>query len=145
MGRCVFNSHEVARCIQHALNAENWRASYTQENLGPSIFFVKDRGIYIMSNGLPADNNNTENDQTFVAYDEDCYPDNPNCWELSREKVGGDDFVEAIEATEDFLAACHQFDKVVVNVFPTEFNICFEHDEASNTHDAQNEISNTPG
>ena len=97
-----------------------------------------------MSNGLPADNN-TDSGRTFVVYDEECHPDNPDCWALSRDKVGGDDFAEIIPATNEFLVACRNFDKVVFHVAPTEFNISFENNTTRKTNGTQNAISGAVG
>jgi hypothetical protein len=65
------------------------------------LVLVHDEGVYLMSGGLPglkAKNGKTSESQA-VVYARGCNPrKNKDCWDHSRELVGGDDFAEILDA-----------------------------------------------
>lgn len=94
MAKLTFKNSRVRRCVEHASNSKSFRNAYEQKATGPSLWLVKDDGIYVMSNGFPAD---AEGERNYVVYAEGFDPrSNPNVWEDCRDAVGGDDFCEVI-------------------------------------------------
>lgn len=95
---------------------DEYGSSLTQEqfdeHLEPSLWIVKDNGIYLMSNGLPrlmdpvkqrSPNGLHEMEVCQVVYARGFDPrTDPGVWERSRDAVGGDDFGETLPA--DFVA-----------------------------------------
>ena len=61
---------------------------------GPALHFVKDSGIYIMSNGLPIQEPKGER----VAYAQGYDPTQGDVYDKCVNAVGGDDFVEVVTA-----------------------------------------------
>jgi len=105
-----------------------------QGEVGPALEFVKDEGIYLLSNGGPADLS-VDQDPTRppVVYAEGYDPtveDRMEVWARARAAVGGDDFVEFIALDEGFLSA---FDRatstgcthLVIDITPQAFTIGF--------------------
>jgi hypothetical protein len=62
----------------------------------PTLWLVKDRGIYLMASAIIK---HPTKDQSHVCYAEGFEPSTPNCFDKCRSAVGGDDFVEVIEFT----------------------------------------------
>lgn len=57
------------------------------------VWLVGDEGVYMLSNGEPA-----EGQRPCVVYAEECDPEtNPNYWHNKRRHFGGDDGVEFLE------------------------------------------------
>jgi hypothetical protein len=129
-----FKAAELKRCIDHARAATSWEMGYedmTDEQFreiglpppeqrqprGPCLLFVHDRGVYLMSNGIPRDL--TDNGRSsYVVYAEHCHPhDDEDYYENSRDLVGGDDFVETIHIPRSWDDACDQFEtfEIVMN------------------------------
>jgi hypothetical protein len=127
MGTCRFKSADLKRCIQHALAAPEHEMGYedmTDEQYaalgmappqrtprGPALLFVHDRGVYLMSNGIPRDSEGVSSG-SHVAYAEGCSPnvdDFDDWYGTSRDLVGGDDFVEVIPINAEHLAACDEY------------------------------------
>jgi hypothetical protein len=83
--------------MEHAAQApEHQRSAFeAADGKGPALMFVKDEGIYVMSNGLPglAIGQN-------VVYARNYDPRKGDVWERCREAVGGDDFAEYIGLAE---------------------------------------------
>lgn len=66
----------------------------------PSLHFVHDQGLYVMSNGRP---NLAKDDPERVVYAEGFNPNTDefdDWWEGARAIVGGDDFVEPLPAEQ---------------------------------------------
>ena len=126
MGKCVFQTKDVIRCAEHALAATNWDMCWETDTTepGPGLLFVHDRGVYVMSNGKPAD---MESEQTaYVAFAERCNPNTDNdWWENSRELVGGDDFGEIVPITPEFLSDCIAFRELIIEVNAEELTAYF--------------------
>lgn len=123
---CRFRAADIKRCIEHARAATEFDMGY--ENMrddeyaslglipptdrtppGPCLLFVHDRGVYIMSNGIPRDL--AAADGSHVVYAEHCNPNTDDEWyENSRELVGGGDFVETIPIPRSWVDACDRFE-----------------------------------
>jgi hypothetical protein len=79
---------------------------------GPALLFVHDQGVYLMSNGMPRTDPNT------VAYAEGCNPgvgEFDDWYGMSRELVGGDDFVEILPIHDYWLEECNLFETFEIN------------------------------
>jgi hypothetical protein len=103
MGVLKFNGKEVARCIDHASHSKECRLAYGEKKAVPALHLVHDQGVYIMSNGLPADKKHVrkKSGRCFVSYANGCHPKkNEFWWETSRDLAGGDDFVDSIPLSD---------------------------------------------
>lgn len=124
-----FKAAEVKRCLEHAYAATEFDMGHenmTDEQfrelgleppesrtpVGPSLLFVHDRGVYLMSNGIPRDLNELNSAMgAYVAYAEHCNPNTDDEWyDNSRELVGGDDFAEAINIPRSWVNNCDLFE-----------------------------------
>ena len=95
-----FKAGEVARIVRHLIDSTSFKQSWGQDT-GPQLWLVGDHGIYLMSNGDPADLINKEDEPTkcFVAYAEGCNPnvdDFDTWWHNKREWFGDDDGVDGL-------------------------------------------------
>lgn len=92
-----FDAPAVARLMEHAAAAPEHRHSEFEaaDGRGPALMFVKDDGIYVMSNGLPG----LERPGN-VVYARNYDPRKGDVWDRCRDAVGGDDFAEYIGLTE---------------------------------------------
>jgi hypothetical protein len=98
-----FDRHDVQRVIEHMTTATEWGRGYDDDDehdARPQLIFVKDQGIYLMSNGLPRDI--VAGETSFVAYAEGYDPsvETYNTWDT----VSGDDFGEFIDLTPTQIA-----------------------------------------
>jgi len=79
---------------------------------GPALLFVHDQGVYLMSNGEPR--LLTEGDASnHVIYAKGCDPsvgEFDDWYGMSRELVGGDDFVEILPIPDYWLTDCDAFE-----------------------------------
>lgn len=123
MGRCIFKTKDVKRCIKHALKSTDFRMAFSTEPPQPALLFVHDEGVYLMSNGLPADQPAGAK-RSYVAYAEGCNPDiDADCWETSRALVGGDDFGEVIILTPNVVESCDNYKELHVETTENEINV----------------------
>ncbi len=81
-----FDLKGVARLLAHAKTSPESRPLYDEET-GAGLWWIKDSGTYIMSNGSPALPIG-ENVVYAEGYDADCD------WDDLRDACGGDDFAE---------------------------------------------------
>jgi len=86
MSELLFDLREVARLLAHAKTSPESRPLYDEET-GAGLWWVKDSGTYIMSNGSPALPIG-ENVVYAEGYDADCD------WDELQDICGGDDFGE---------------------------------------------------
>lgn len=113
----VFKTKELRRCVEHALNAPAHHMGRADVPRGPALFLVHDDGVYLMSNGEPVDLRNKDELGAYVAYAEHCNPDkDSDCWENSRELVGGDDFAETIAIDANWLKKCDTHDELRITI-----------------------------
>jgi hypothetical protein len=119
--------------ISHAQQASRHFGGLSGE-VGPALEFVKDEGIYLMSNGDPADGPGSGTlARPPVVYAEGYDPtveDRMAVWERARAAVGGDDFVEFIELDDQFLRAFDRTSKagythLAIDVTAGDFTIGF--------------------
>lgn len=96
MGSLRFRTADLLPLIEHALGAQDHDPAFEDPKpAGPALWLVHDRGVYLMSNGMPRLLD--ENGRSRVAYAEGCDPDkDPEWWEASEALVGGDDFAEVL-------------------------------------------------
>lgn len=115
----VFKTKELKRCIFHALHAPKHYMGRSDAPPGPALFLVHDDGVYLMSNGEPVDLRNKDELSAYVAYAENCNPDkDPDCWENSRDLVGGDDFAETLAIDASWLEKCDTHDELRITIDP---------------------------
>lgn len=103
-GRLTFSRASVRRCLIHAQESEKHRLAYSQSfngatQTGAGLWLVKDEGVYLLSNGDPADKIDGAGDSLFVAYAKEANPLDPDqefddWWGAGREIMGPDDCVE---------------------------------------------------
>lgn len=116
MAKLNFDIAAIRAAVRHAQSSTEHRAGFEQAAV-PALHFVKDDGIYIMSSGIPVI-------AEQVVYAEGYNPKvNEDCWEASRDAVGGDDFVEVIPLTETLLRIINDptAGKFFVKVTPRTF------------------------
>jgi len=112
MSTLRFAMSDARRVAQHALDApkqmdELYDIDCTGNQITgryrpvtePSVLLVHDRGVYLMSNGMPPDviGGTAEFGTRVVAYAEGCHPDHdPDSYETASQLVGGDDFSDVL-------------------------------------------------
>lgn len=85
-----FNAMDVCALINHSDKSPEWRSAFYDDGPAVScIMFVKDDGIYLMSGGVPR-----QEDGTPVVYAKGYDPKTGDVWDKCRDAVGGDDFAE---------------------------------------------------
>jgi hypothetical protein len=112
MGMLKFKINDDFKAIvKHTMEAPAQRVHYGDPTKEPCLCLVHDDGIYMMSNGEPAqDNPNRDKTKNgallLVVHAEGCNPDTDgdDVWNHCRTLVGGDDFGERIPA-KDFVTA----------------------------------------
>lgn len=92
MEEITFDLQQVAKQIRHAMSCTEWKQTYGQTDERAGLWWVKDSGTYLMSNGI---NGAPRPD---VAYADDLGPDAE--WDLVQQVCGGDDFAEFIGIDE---------------------------------------------
>jgi Protein of unknown function (DUF3085) len=96
--RLTFALIEVRAVAGHAVAAARHKKSFLEQQspawAKPALWFVGDEGLYLMSNGLPAQPDPADPDRLLVAY--------ARGFRTAADKhavdevIGGDDFVEVI-------------------------------------------------
>ena len=105
MTKLKFEPSDVRRLVAHTLAAKNHMREYGDKRKPrPQLILVHDEGIYLMSNGIPRDMLNGDEDRvgtrSFVAYAEGFDPyklDRGKVWDDARAAVGGDDFANHLD------------------------------------------------
>lgn len=140
MPTCVFKTDEIIRSVEHALAATEFDMGWSDEPHSPKLLFVHDQGVYIMSNGIPRDiiyvNNDTAGgeERNYISYAEGCDPrvgTFDEWYNMSRDLVGGDDFVELINLDQDFLEKCRDYEELHVDLSPTQMAVLFANRRAA--------------
>lgn len=98
-----FNLLEVKPILEHATQATSHKKTYGQEGVAKAgLWLVKDEGVYLMSNGDPAQQSPVAGlpnaTPLRVCYAIGHNPRFNNTWESDRDECGGDDFVQFIDA-----------------------------------------------
>jgi hypothetical protein len=103
MAILTFDPADVRRIVDHVTAATAWSQGLGDESEPrPQIIFVKDRGIYLMSNGEPRDI--VDGSTSFAAYARGYDPtteDFDEWYPKSNEVAGGDDFGEFLDLSPD--------------------------------------------
>lgn len=99
MATLVFPIAGVNELIDHAINSPDHTMAWQpddepQEVPAPQLMFVKDSGIYLMSNGLPRADE--------VVYAKGYDPTKADVWDKCQTAVGGDDFAEYLSVDDLF-------------------------------------------
>jgi hypothetical protein len=96
----TFKIGDLRPLWEHALAAPepDHRTDYDGEVTPPSLCLVHDRGIYMMSNGIPVLPGSGEDGHSLCVYADGYSPDDEDWWERARDAVGGDDFGEYLGA-----------------------------------------------
>ena len=119
MPACIFKTDEIRRCAEHALRASAHEMPFMEdETPTPALLFVHDSGVYVMSNGIPRDLLSIEpgRERSYIAYADGTNPaENEDWWHTSADLVGGDDFVEIIPVTQQFLDDCNNYNTFFVD------------------------------
>jgi hypothetical protein len=98
----TFDPTAVRRIVDHMTAATEWSQGLgDQRKPRPQIIFVKDYGIYLMSNGQPRDL--VEESTSFVAYARGYDPTKEDPGEVWRkaDAVAGDDFGDFLDLSPD--------------------------------------------
>lgn len=121
----------------HAMQAPQHQMGYESDlTPAPGLLFVHDQGVYLMSNGRPADTDDSKpSGSSYVVYAAGCNPHDEQCddwYETSRDLVGGDDFVEVLplEDMQQFMTNCTQYDEFVVEVTSNNLSAFFRKPKA---------------
>ncbi|MET9671453.1 DUF3085 domain-containing protein [Streptomyces sp. NPDC006475] len=94
--RLHFRLAAVLAAAEHAAAATEHRATYQETNPAPALWWVKDDGTYLMSNGTHPEGTSQEIRDRTIAY--------AAGWGRgtdARSVCGGDDFVERIALCDD--------------------------------------------
>lgn len=95
MALFAFKKEEVERLINHSKAAPEQMKYWGEEITEPSLLFVGDRGVYLMSNGTPRDI--VEGESSFCAFADGIDPRvNKDWYDAKRDLFGGDDGVDVI-------------------------------------------------
>ena len=133
MGICRFKTSELKPLIEHAKAAAEFDMGYESERTPvPALLFIHDQGVYLMSNGIPrlsnGNNPNQPDVNSRVAYAEGCDPnvgEFDDWYGMSRELVGGDDFVEILPIHDYWLGDCDLFETFEVNATSSSISYGF--------------------
>lgn len=106
MAQLIFDGPQVLDLLAHAKDSKKHSAPYgLGRNPGPGLFLVHDDGVYLMSNGQPMQPNGNGDTRAKVVYAKGYEPprlvkdrDWGDQYSTIVAAVGGDDFVEFIEA-----------------------------------------------
>ncbi|SIO53911.1 DUF3085 domain-containing protein [Chitinophaga niabensis] len=90
----------------------------------PTVWLVKDRGIYIMSSALVDEACKKD---IPVCYAEGFHPNNKNCYEKCRAAMGGDDFVESIPFEQDLQEGISQGADLYIKVTTQHIDIILKY------------------
>lgn len=118
MGTCVFDAAAIKRSVIHALNSNNWDMPFMEdETPTPALLFVHDSGVYVMSNGIPRDLRDDDESRSHTVHAATTNPSvDDDWWQNSSDLVGGDDFVEVLPITQQWLEDCDNFEEFYVTV-----------------------------
>jgi len=97
--KLTFDMSELRPIIEHARAAKEFTAPYGIGKPVPSLYFVKDSGIYLMSASKERQldpKHSGPSPKNLVAHAKGYEPEAEDSWEKCREAVGGDDFAEAL-------------------------------------------------
>jgi hypothetical protein len=143
MATLIFKNEKLQRILRMTETATKFRTSFAEAvkvyekttgqaykdgvNLSmyntsqkPTLWLVKDRGIYLMASAIIKQ---PTKDQSHVCYAEGFEPSIPNCFDRCRSAVGGDDFVEVIEFTDQLKDGIKNGAEVQIEITKTHLAI----------------------
>jgi hypothetical protein len=115
MAKLVFDAAALKRVVEHSIANKQSEVlvdydkdfnPITEAPKGPSVILVKDRGLYLMSNGTPGDpadpsKAKDEHFSRYVVYAKGYNPETDKDWyDRAHDAVGGDDFGETLPWAE---------------------------------------------
>lgn len=126
MGKLVFDVADVRKIYKHAKAAKHWRTNFEGKPCAGQLWLVHDRGVYLMSPGIPHLERPGAPERSFVAYAEGTHPKKDEAWwDVARELAGGDDFVEDVPL-EMVAPALERADLTAFSIVLTNTQIKFD-------------------
>lgn len=144
MANLTFKNAQLKKLLQHSKTATAWKVglaeaiaawekangkewNYNTEipqefyrSSTPTLFFVKDRGIYLMTGAVmepwPTDN-------SHVCYATGYEPTAKNSWEKCRAAVGGDDFAETLQLSDKLQADIEAGADIILKVTAAQIRL----------------------
>ena len=134
MANLKFNNTDVLRCVEHALAAPKHGKGYGDNGEAvPALFFDKDEGLYVMSNGEPRDpitttspNGKHQIEGSFVAYAAGYDPAKHDAGVLHDKcsyAVGGDYFGETIPLTPAIVSNIRKGSDLFIDVTASQLKV----------------------
>ena len=114
-----FDIEDVKKIIEHLEASKNFKKLYGQTgtDIPLDIWFVKDHGVYLMSNGI-------SDDDTPIIYAQGFNPEVDEDWYDYARGLGGDDFAESISyESVKKITQNPKFKYFSMNVTPTMIKI----------------------
>lgn len=128
-----FKGSGVPAIVRHMTEATDWDQGWAERSVKrgrpkprPQLVFVHDDGLYILSNGKPAQM--AGEGKRFVVYATGYDPRAAGVWEKARNAVGGDDFAEYLELTPTMIEAIlgPRFLALTIKVSPDALEIAVQ-------------------
>lgn len=118
-----FRTDEIKKLAEHSIKAAKRRPTFAQQEENTTIpkgfILVKDQGVYLLSNGLNAQDQ-TPNESGLVVFAESCNPNTDEDWYHNAWNIcGGDDFAEFIELDWFLYAQSEHCDYVIIEMTDT--------------------------
>jgi hypothetical protein len=118
----AINAYEIQSGKSYQYSQDIDLHNYGEQNT-PTIWLVKDWGIYLMTSAkteFPKDTNH-------VCYAEGYEPDAPDSYERCRDAAGGNDFVQSIPFPEDMQQCLREGADIEIEISAETFEIMFVH------------------
>lgn len=88
-----FDIQKVGEQMRHAMQSTSHKQTYGETTQGAGLWWVKDQGTYLMSNG-------TDSNRPEVVYADGLGDGSVDQWSHVQDICGGDDFAEFIDMTD---------------------------------------------
>lgn len=108
MKTLIFDLAEVSANLRHSMACTQWKQTYGETTQRVGLWWVKDEGTYLMSNGIGEDT------RPPVAYARGLGADAD--WDTVQEYCGGDDFAQFIDIGDIPYLVCGQNIKGTVHI-----------------------------
>jgi Protein of unknown function (DUF3085) len=129
MAKFIFDGTAVRELLTHAKAAPKTTSPYNlTDDPGPGLFFVKDEGVYLMSNGEPPLPGAESRNKVVYARGYEALAqtasldDRMERYDKVRDAAGGDDFAEFLPAKS--LEKLEQGGLLEINLTPSKLRIC---------------------
>lgn len=97
MALLTFYTVQVQRIIAHAKAAPEHEMGWTNHRPQPAVTLAGDRGVYLMSNGMPRDQLTPDKPGNYVAHASGMNPNiDPDWYEAKRRVYGGDNGADCL-------------------------------------------------